>query len=373
MPPNPDQIEITLFGPGYGESVVVHLGNNQWVVIDSCIDSATQQPAPLAYFQHIGVKPEDAVRLIIATHWHDDHIRGLSRVLTKSKNARFCCSAALMHEEFLATVLNYEAKPAMALTSGLKEIFEVYRELESRSKPEQIPIHAISNRNVFSLQSEDSGHGFECRIWTLSPSDKQYQKFLYELKRLMPRVKETKKRATMQGPNNVSVVVWISVNDIALLLGADLEEIGNEGMGWSAIVTSNERPAGKASIFKIPHHGSKTAHNEMVWRQMVAKSNYAVLSPFRRGPKMLPSPKDVQRIMSYSDNAYSTSKMEIPTCKKERPTEVIKTIRETVGKIRRVQPSSGWIRLRNAGRKEPDNWSMELSGNACHLDQVYST
>jgi hypothetical protein len=29
--PTADQIELTLFGPGYGECAVVHLGNNRWV------------------------------------------------------------------------------------------------------------------------------------------------------------------------------------------------------------------------------------------------------------------------------------------------------------------------------------------------------
>ncbi|MGA3085270.1 MAG: MBL fold metallo-hydrolase [Thermodesulfobacteriota bacterium] len=371
MSPNPDQIEIILFGPGYGECVVVHLGNNHWIIIDSCIDSETQQPAALSYFKQIGIRPEEAVRLIIATHWHDDHIRGLSRVLTKCKKARFCCSAALTQEEFLATVLDYESRPTMVLTSGLNEIFEVYNELKTRSKPECTPIYASSNKSVYFVRPEISGHGSECRVWTLSPSDRQFQKFFDELTRLMPRVKETKKRATLQGPNNVSVVTWISIGDIALLLGADLEEIDDEGLGWSVIVTSPDRPIGKASIFKIPHHGSISSHNEMVWQQMVTTPTYAILSPFCHGPKSLPSPEDVVRITSHTENAYITAKISLPTSKKERAKMVLRTIRETVGKIRMVQQTTGWIRLRNGGNQNPNIWSVELSKTACHLSQVH--
>lgn len=77
---------------------------------DSCIDSETRQPAALAYFQTLGVNPAEAVRLILATHWHDDHIRGLSQVVAECRKARFCCSAALTHTEFLATVLAYEQR-----------------------------------------------------------------------------------------------------------------------------------------------------------------------------------------------------------------------------------------------------------------------
>jgi beta-lactamase superfamily II metal-dependent hydrolase len=325
LSPNPDQIEIILFGPGYGECVIVHLGNNHWIVIDSCIDSETQQPAALSYFNQIGIQPEDAVRLIIATHWHDDHIRGLSRVLTKCKKSRFCCSAALTHEEFLATVLNYETRSSITLTSGLKEIFEIYKELEKRPKPECTPIYAFPNRKIYVLPPEESGHGAECRVWTLSPSDRQFQKFLNELTLLMPRVKETKKRATLQRPNNVSVVTWINIGESSLLLGADLEEVGDENLGWSVIVASPERPLGKGLIFKVPHHGSMTAHNALVWQEMLTPSPYAILSPFYYGHQGLPTPEDVIRITSHTNNSYSTSKLSIPNSKKVRPKVVLKT------------------------------------------------
>jgi len=34
--PEKDEIEVSIFGPGYGECIVIHIGNNEWVVID-CI------------------------------------------------------------------------------------------------------------------------------------------------------------------------------------------------------------------------------------------------------------------------------------------------------------------------------------------------
>lgn len=37
--PESDQFELTLIGPGYGESVVVHLGRGLWMIVDSCVDS----------------------------------------------------------------------------------------------------------------------------------------------------------------------------------------------------------------------------------------------------------------------------------------------------------------------------------------------
>jgi hypothetical protein len=70
-----------------------------------------------------------------------------------------------------------------------------------------------------------------------------------------------------------------SIGDIALLLGADLEETGEEDTGWSVIVASTERPHGKASIFKIPHHGSETAHHDA---QYGSRWSYRIPLPYYR-------------------------------------------------------------------------------------------
>lgn len=53
--PAADQIEITVFGPGYGESVVVHVGNGRWLVFDSCQQETTGRPVALHYFDQTGV------------------------------------------------------------------------------------------------------------------------------------------------------------------------------------------------------------------------------------------------------------------------------------------------------------------------------
>lgn len=58
VPPRHDETEISLFGPGVGECIVAHVGANQWIVIDSCLDPATREPAALGYLKLIGVAPQ---------------------------------------------------------------------------------------------------------------------------------------------------------------------------------------------------------------------------------------------------------------------------------------------------------------------------
>ena len=88
----PESVEMVVFGPGIGESIVIHLGNNEWIIIDSCIFSGEDVPAPLLYLRHIGVDASSAVKRVLATHWHDDHIRGLGAVLCECQQARFAMS-----------------------------------------------------------------------------------------------------------------------------------------------------------------------------------------------------------------------------------------------------------------------------------------
>jgi glyoxylase-like metal-dependent hydrolase (beta-lactamase superfamily II) len=109
--PNPQEIEVSFFGPGFGESVVIHAGNDEWIVIDSCIDSDSGQPAALVYFNQIGVDPSKAVRLVLATHWHDDHIGGMAELIRQCATAEFACSAAVTRNEFLEVAAVYNSRP----------------------------------------------------------------------------------------------------------------------------------------------------------------------------------------------------------------------------------------------------------------------
>jgi len=93
-PPEPHELEISVFGPGIGECTVAHLGDGAWIVVDSCIDRTSGHPAALDYLRTLRVDVASQVKLVVATHWHDDHIRGLGKILEAAESARFVNSAA---------------------------------------------------------------------------------------------------------------------------------------------------------------------------------------------------------------------------------------------------------------------------------------
>ena len=57
VPPKHNVMEVTLVGPGYGECILLHIGNGSWVIVDSCI-GADSRPAALAYLQDMGLDPK---------------------------------------------------------------------------------------------------------------------------------------------------------------------------------------------------------------------------------------------------------------------------------------------------------------------------
>jgi glyoxylase-like metal-dependent hydrolase (beta-lactamase superfamily II) len=97
--PARDELEISVLGPGFGEAILIHAGDNLWIAVDSCVDR-DGNCATLQYLQAIGVNPHQ-VKHIVATHWHADHIRGLSDLVLACDDAEFYCSTVFVGTTFL--------------------------------------------------------------------------------------------------------------------------------------------------------------------------------------------------------------------------------------------------------------------------------
>ncbi len=290
-PPKNHEFELTLFGPGYGESIVLHVGDGVWVIVDSCVadDGA---PRALKYLEEIGIDPGEAVALIVATHWHDDHIRGMAKLVEQCRKALFCCSEALCKKEFLSVVGTIERRHGTETGSGVRELFRVFTHL---GKTNRQPMFAGPDRCLMRRG------GFQA--WSLSPSDRAFHQFLAMIGSLTPRVGDPKVRVPDQSPNEVAIALWIEVDDVLVLLGSDVER-----QGWLEILSSPGRPAGKASAFKVPHHGSANAHEPSVWQDMLEPDPVVVLTPWRRGRGALPTAQDVTRLLSLTSCGYASSK-----------------------------------------------------------------
>ena len=301
-------LEVTLLGPGYGESVLINIGDDNWIVIDSC-KGTNGEPAAIEYFNEKKVSLEKVI-LIVATHWHDDHIWGLSKLVSECKNAMFCTSIAFNRKEFHSFVLGLSNRfVASGVRSGVKEINSVFNTLEARriNKSCTVPDikYSAADRVIRRFEAKNLSHGQEVEVWSLSPSDNEIEHFLKDIGTLLP-LKEGEVAGVVKEikPNQSCTVIQVKFGDhISMLFGADLEEKSHKG--WSHIHSSIGRPTGKSIIFKIPHHGSSTGHHDGVWNDMVVKNAICLLTPYSRGYK-LPQDSDLDRIVKYSENTYVT-------------------------------------------------------------------
>ena len=203
-------------------------------------------------------------------------------------------------------------------------------------------------------------------MWSLSPSDLTFQAFMRRMRTLLPQQGQPKQLIPPLGPNDTSVVVLVEVGETAVLLGADLERAG-----WIAILNDKQRVGRKASVFKVPHHGSEDAQVDRVWAEMLEESPFAVLAPWRKGGDSLPTKQGARRILGFVDKAYITAPPvpDIGRPVRRRSRTVTRTIQEIGARLYSRAPSSGLVRLRKKIGSSSE-WSVEMFGEARELSKV---
>ncbi|WP_275543227.1 MBL fold metallo-hydrolase [Pseudomonas sp. CFBP13506] len=331
------------------------MGDDAWLIIDSCMN-AQGRPAPLAYLESIGV-PYEHVKLLIASHWHDDHVRGFSEIVEKCENAKVCMGQALTNKEFHVFVSHFnKSHPNDKFTSGTRELHKVLKILESRSARGLI---AHPDRRLWQSSATESG-GQTIEVWSLSPSDACSERFLKFVTAKMPVKGETKYRAPSIKENETAIAILIKYGDTGVLLGADLEETHQ---GWTAILGSTGRPELKSSLFKIPHHGSENGHHDEVWKTLLIKNPIGILTPYNKGHK-LPKDADLDRIRKLTSTAFTTQVLKKQT-KPARSQGVEKMIRSTAKSINPIPKQMGHISAKLC--PELLNWDIELNDGATSI------
>ncbi len=342
-PPNKDEFEISIIGPGRGECVIVHLGNNEWCVVDSCVPRGSSKSVAIEYLSSFKNGALDRVRLIVATHWHDDHIHGLASILRQVPTASFCCSAALNTENFFALV--GIAETGGQRNSGVDEFVSILETMAEKTTTPQAkrratPMWATEHRSLLQLNQRDGC--FPATVTALSPSDSTIKLAFADLARLLPQTGDKQRRVTNRSPNHTSVVLWIEAGSMRALLGADLEHTSQSDEGWMAVVKCHHDPQ-SAALFKVPHHGSTNADYPQVWTQMLVENPIAVVTPFTGG-KSLPRQSDLFRLAKRTTSLYCTapSAGKVPS----REALVEKTMRRQVIDRRVIEGNPGHVRVR---------------------------
>lgn len=345
-PPEGDEFEVTLFGPGYGEALALHLGEGTWMLVDSCIAPDTDQPASREYLQQLGVIPEQ-VKVIVATHWHDDHIRGISDLARTYPEAEFAVSGVFNNKEAIAFLAGYGGTGSSGLARGARELYDVMQERKV--------LYPALHRSIV-LEKQLNGNAV--RVTAFSPVPAAFAQCVAHMAQYIPREDDAITHAPELKPNLEAVVLHVDLAGDALLLGADLEDHG--ALGWTAIA-ADQWSAGKtrATVYKAAHHGSHTGDCLQTWEKLLANKPLATVTPFNLGSVRLPTDADKARLKANTAQTYISSGA-------SRRPRMDKRIEKRVGDIVKnlVVANAGFGAVRLRRKIGAPTWSVSLFGAA---------
>lgn len=347
--PCKNEIEISIFGKGYGECIIIGCGNGDYIVVDSFINPDTKNPIAIDYLYGIGV-PFTSIKKIVLTHWHKDHIEGIANLLQRTTNeTKLVINPILTKNDFM-TMLTYE------IQNEKESVKEINRILKIISQRKQKSIFLASNdKRIHSSKPQN-----ELEVFCLSPQDEDVVQYL---KHLRDNYKiDSDVPYDFIDDNSLSIVLLVKFNGDGALLGSDLEKKKDENIGWNAIVNNYTHDDIKSSFFKIPHHGSKNGHCDLVWDKLIKKNPISVMTVFNRGHK-LPTSEDEKRILNLSGSMYIIGEQ---TQKEKNLEHKLRKTNPNI-KISHISNKIGLVRC----RKKIDNitpWKIEMFGAVEKVD-----
>jgi len=360
-PPSMTELEFSLLGGGkaYGECSVIHMGNNDWGIIDNCVNQKTRKSLSLEYLSSIGV-PTTNVKFILCTHWHRDHITNLTEVFKKCPNAKFYLSSALNCYEFIKLI---------EFKSHVESHFNSAKEFEKLinyvNKSGRKLCRVSENQVIHKTKILDHWISY-C---SLNPSEETRQYFEASLKKLLenlePGISDIIKKPD---PNMQSIVSCINIGQDStfVIFGADLENSNQPGLGWNSILKSNMLNS-KCKIFKVPHHGSKTSFDYNVWTELIDEAPYLATAPLVNGKHtLLPTIEMIKNLCSFSDKNYLTSDPYLAKEEKFDKKEG-KLIKHLGLSIKKIPFEYGHIRFRKE-LSSKESIEVQLDGSALKLN-----
>ena len=305
--PSANELEVTLLGPGFGESAVIHIGNGRWIIVDSCRHRKLN--LALAYLDYLSVDVANAVDRVVVSHWHKDHVDGLGRLVRECSSALLVAAAALNTKEVYRAIYKKSEllRDERRFDKGRPTVVE-YAEamdvMKERENSREAMIWAGARTRVYD-EPEKAPDVF---IDAWSPSAYAHGACNSRIADLcISLAMDEPKLPPGINPNSLSIVLFVQAGERKLVLGADLEGESGAARGWNSVSTiASTRLQGQTDVLKIPHHGSVTADDTALWRLSGAVS-HGLLAPWQRGNHYLPKDEDVERLRKQLDECFLTA------------------------------------------------------------------
>jgi hypothetical protein len=280
-------------------------------------------------------------------------------VVERCKKARFAFSSSFRSIDFL-TLIESGDLGTRRLSSGAREFGRVLSILRAR-KAAGDDLGGAPRSIVENTIIDQSQH---CEVRALSPSSAAVQAGQRAIAGLLPKHLQPRLRVSEPSPNSTSIVLWLHGSAGIALLGADLDRASHDDMGWGAVVALASAASGRATLVKVPHHGSITAHDQRMWSELLTPNPDAILTPWTRAGKRVPSEDDRLRLCRLAPDAVIAGQASSKAARYNPAVE--RTLREVVISRHAAVGRMGHIRARCAP-SDPGQWRIELIHDAQRL------
>jgi hypothetical protein len=247
-----DGLRVIVFGPGYGESIILGTRRSGWIVIDSLSadddDGHSVNPA-LTLLDDVSTGWE----LLMLTHPHADHAGGMAQLVNQPGSGIVACV-----QRFQPVVRDWDQSPDMGEDPAVTV----------REGPKEMALKAITSAWARLPAA---------RQWDPPATDVPIRLADVELRCLWPTDKAVDAFADDDDANTISTAMIVRWGGVQLLLGADVL-----AAQWKQIEDQVGPDVLKAhGLMKVPHHGSKGAIVEALG--VCPGDRLWVVTPWNRG------------------------------------------------------------------------------------------
>lgn len=376
-PPELDEMEITTLGPGAknGESIVLHLGNEEWWIIDSC--KAYGKVLSLDYLASIGVGL-DKVKKVICTHWHTDHVRGIDKVLADCSNAEFYCPLVGDAKSNMGRILKMVSIP-----EANSRIWQTFEKCLAILEKRKLRINFLTRDSYFYSNVDET-----VKVFVLGPSDEMIDKFETSLFNLNPDKPDVKCIEEIES-NLCSIALSVRFHNKNLLLGGDMETgrverynfaacsndncASHDNCGWCDVkrISVPYRTSKPFDFMKLPHHSSSSAYCPQMWpKDFIDSMPIATTTKFNcNNAENLPTREMLSLYYGMCDNLYITSD-EIYAAKAVERKDIVDLDKtKDVELLELPLEGIGGVTLRY--KKGDSDWKIRKFGTAHLVDEEF--
>lgn len=269
---DPELLYVIVFGPGFGESIVVRPPDSDWLFVDSCYDQPDKVPA-VELLEELG----DRRGCAILTHPHQDHGMGFDEIISTTGDGPVGCT------------LPVTANP------------DIVRE-SPRWRMAADDIQRLHNGRLASTirAIRDRWQTDPGTKWDLRRGDRRQ---IGELTLEVLHPDEETLEGSPTNFNDISSPILVEWHNLRVLLGADLP-----GSLWEQLPEELEQ-LGQHALLKVPHHGS-ASDVSIRYGAEGPQDRFWIVTPYNRGTTQLPSFGDddgISKLLNHVDEVHLTS------------------------------------------------------------------